>query len=174
MRNRHEKEVVNDYREWLVAFVDTPKRDFQKYYTNLIDILFTTPFRWKVKRDQDRYADGLYLRKRYLDETLIDIDKDLMPECSVLEFLVALFVRYSDTVLTEPGDDSVAPDLFYDAIAHLNLLFFDDEKHDFEGVYDTLERLMDCKILLFPVSFSKKSEGFFLQVSKYSMEKWQF
>ncbi len=172
MKNRIEKGVLYDYREWLVSFVDTEDLDFSRNYTCLMDQLFHTKYRWVIDMDQDRYIDGLDMRKKYEYETGNDISSDIMIDCSILECFVALFVKFSDTVLTDPGDISVAPELFFDALSHLGLLFYDDNRYDSYAVDDIIERFLDCKIQLFSVSFCKKNVDLYMLTGKYSMEKW--
>ena len=159
-----EKEELYGYHRWLVSVVDTPEKDFSRYYTCLTDHMDGKAYRYVVARDQDRYVDGLHLRDVY------GIRRD--GPCSILECLVALFAKYSDTVLTDPGDVSVAPELFYDAMEHLGLLFFDDSRYDFRQVEDILEGFLEWKIRLFGVKNCKKSEGIYLLAGKHAMLKW--
>lgn len=177
LRSNKELEVVYDYKDWLISLVDTPEEDFKRYYTELMGHLFEKEYHWFKGLDRDRYDDGIELRMRY--ETTVNAGSydicDLLGDkkCSILECLVALFDRYSDSILTDPGDPSVAPELFFDAMKGLDLLFFDDSQYDFRAVNHILDQFLVYKKCMFSVKSVKKVTDLWLLTGKYSMEKWQ-
>ena len=170
-------EVVYDYKDWLISLVDTPENDFRRYYTKLMNDLFDKDYPWMRGHNGDRFDDGIELRSRYdiyVRDGETHVIKTLSGKpCSILECLVALFNRYSDSVLTDPGDPSVAPELFYDALNGLELLFFDDSRYDFEAVNDILDQFLVYKKCMFSVKSVKKVTDLWLLTGKYSMEKWK-
>ena len=162
-----EKEVLRDYHEWLVSLVDTPDRDFERSYTELMDILDTVEYRWTFEKDQNRAMDGIDLRGHFSEEFGAPFGFRNGVPCTVLECLVAVFTRYSDTILCEKGDPSVAPELFFDGLESLGLLEFDDSKGDFGGVFVILDTWLASKITL----FHENNTDLFMQIGKYWMAR---
>ena len=165
MTKTEERSVLHEYHEWLVSLVD-PTGAMSRRYSELLWCLDEVDYRYRVELDQNRYLDGLKMREEFDEETdfrdnfgrKISVSESLScKKCSVLECFVALFTRYSDTILTEPGDPSVAPELFYDALSTLGLLYFDDYKDNFDDIFVILDEFMDGKKCMFCVKKCKKN-----------------
>lgn len=94
------------YFEWLCRQVRiTKNRNPARSYLTLLKKLYTTPFIWFVRNDDNRAADGIELRDNFLDEMYEGAFKDhdwLELECSLLEMLVGLAKRAAYQSLDEP------------------------------------------------------------------------
>lgn len=143
--------LAHDYHDWIISLVDTPDGDFYQHYSHLMDILDDVEFIAVNWSDENRIVDAYELRNRYdYDENehrmrLSDVLSDKKP--SVLEVLSATFTRYSDNVLVEPGDPSVAYRMFEHILGDLDFTRFDDSWRFDEGVVrEILEKWMTKKL----------------------------
>lgn len=87
------------YLEWIkdLLYVDSLEEEIQDYY---IRTLHDIPFMYLIPMDENRVADGLKLRERYMDENNIpSIFYGEETECSVLEMLAALAVRCCEDLM---------------------------------------------------------------------------
>ena len=87
------------YFNWLCEKVNLYSSD-NDMYTNLIDSLRNREFYSIIANDDNRAADGKYLRVTY-DEEFTDIhyQGDFDAPCTVLEMLIALAERMDDDIL---------------------------------------------------------------------------
>jgi hypothetical protein len=122
--------VAHDYHDWIVSLIDTPDSDYSVHYSKLMWILDDIEYISLNWSDDNRVADAFLLRNRYDDEEnchRLTISKRLSDKNpSILEVLSALFTRYSDDILTEPGDPSVGFLMFETVLRDLDLLKCDD------------------------------------------------
>ena len=111
-----------DYFDWLcmIAIPDGGKR---ADYALVLITLMEVPFRWYIRRDENRALDGLELRDIYEDETGEVCDQD--GECTVLEMMVALAIRCNDEIMYDPDDPKRADRWFWVMIENLGLDVFE-------------------------------------------------
>lgn len=175
--NRNEKEVLNAYHDWLVLQVD-PYYDFATNYSDLMWALDTTEYVPNCVMNESREADGVEIRCTFDDISGLKMSVENIlsgKKPTLLEVLVALFTRYSDFVLFEPGQKSVAPELFFDCLAHLGLLNLHDFEKSGENLHRILADFMAGKLMLFDVPedlLSPKTKDLWLICGKYAMLKW--
>lgn len=84
------------YFDWLCEKVNLYSPD-NEIYTSLVHLLEEREFYWIIKNDDNRAADGRYLRVLYQNEIgnqfyFVDMDKP----CSMFEMLIALSSRLDD------------------------------------------------------------------------------
>lgn len=94
------------YLTWLysqVGSVDStnPSRN----YWELLRLLYTKEFVWIIPNDDNRAKDGLDLRREFVDQENVNVDRGwmLMP-CSMLELLIVLSRELSFQTEREPFD----------------------------------------------------------------------
>lgn len=82
------------YLNWLYSTIE---REDDPPYSELLKILFQTKFDWFIPNDNNRAADGIDLRKRFIFETSVGIPSKewLEIDCSFLEMMVALAKKLS-------------------------------------------------------------------------------
>lgn len=162
-----------DYHRWLVSLVDSGHM-FWNNYKKLMAHLDERTYVYRSELDKNRYVDGLALREQYdyeVNESNFDVLDSLGDkECSCLECLVALFTRYSDNILVEPGDNSLAPELFYTAMENLGLISMDDVCFDSRKVDEILDDWMKNRVWIFEKC--GKNSDLFLQCGKFCGKKY--
>ena len=108
--------------------------DYQNY-SALLRQLYETEFRYSLKRDGNRAADGVDLRRRYRFYS----DKP----CNVLEMMIALAVRCEESVMTNSGFGDRTSRWFWLMITNLGLWTMTDEFYNRQRVRDILDIFMD-------------------------------
>lgn len=171
----------NEYFDWLIRRLDLRKRG----YNELLYLLFETPFRVIIERDNNRLEDGKYLRNHFFLD--IGVDGDFMEHpVSVLEVLVALSERIENEYIGNPSDPR--PDIiFWEMICNLGLdgARFSDGRvknpsnlREFDRIIDTfLDREYDFygNGSIFPVknvNFDVKNMELWEQMQAYLSENY--
>lgn len=138
--------MENGYFCWLCGLVDGY---FGRNYRKLLWKLFMTEYVWELEYDENRAADGIFLRKNYCQETGWSDDiYGLAPPfgsrndwlespCSVLEMMVALAKRAEDYIMQDPQFGDRTSVWFWLMIENLGLKKYDDY-HYFEPEIDRI------------------------------------
>lgn len=115
----------DEYLRWLLGDIFRDAKSLQ--YAELALILYQIPYRWVHQMDEGRALDGLYLRRRFLNEREI---LEGSPEylamgfpgfCSVLEMMVMFSIRMDLEVYSLGENDR--PDLiFWEMLKNLGVL----------------------------------------------------
>jgi hypothetical protein len=130
------------YFRWLADKVrPVGEREGFKTYWRLFHYLHLIEFTWCdwIPGDENRAADGQYMRYRYFDETGNPWpDRD--EPCSVFEMLVALARRINDD-LVELDPRSWSP-WFWEMMKNLRLDLFDDRHWNERQVFRVLDRFL--------------------------------
>lgn len=111
------------YFEWLYASVGAVRnRNPARSYWKLAKQLYTTPFRWSIRNDDNREADGKNLREEFINDWEVQgVDQQWMElDCSMLEMLIALGRR---AAFESMGDDS---EWFWRLLETLDLRQYND------------------------------------------------
>lgn len=133
--------IAISYFAWLCKRVSVDKR-----YTRLCIRLHQTPFVVMNEKDGNRVSDGLYLRKKFEDETGFKIDGSVVDgPCTVLELLVALAMRCENDIMRDPDKDDQTHKWFWEMVYNLGLDAFDDERYDGSKIDDILLKWMSLK-----------------------------
>lgn len=154
--------VITRYKNWLISKVDT-NGDFSiDVYSRLMDVLFRTDFFYipedeKLKMDQNRASDGVYLRAIYDEETDHKVDGALSDKkASVLEMLVALSIRIEQDIMGSGKNDFGR--WFVEMLDNLGLLWYSNDEGwserdilDILGVFMYRRYLDDGVGSLFPM-----------------------
>lgn len=114
------------YFDWLVRQTGMSRsRNTHDTYWGLLRQLFTLPFRWSIRNDDNREADGRELRGEYQDKFGVSFEDLRMDQpVSVLEVLVGLSRRLEyDTYDT-------AADWFWKLIENLGMRHFTDANYN--------------------------------------------
>lgn len=83
------------YFDWLYSLVDDVHyRSPSESYVHILEDLYTTPFTWFIRNDENRAQDGFALRQEYVHLSKDAVDSYwLKQECSIFEMLIALSRR---------------------------------------------------------------------------------
>lgn len=148
-----------------------------EWFSNLLQTLHSTAFRYVLPIDANRAEDGRNLRYLFATEIVQKsqkrhintvreaekIEKELTGECSILELLVALSIRCEDIMdNTEIGDRTT--EWFWRMISNLGLSGMTNDKFDEAYVHDVLERFMNRE-------YGPDGEGglFYVRSARYDM-----
>lgn len=130
------------YFEWLYRQIGSVNnRNPARSHWNLMRTLYTTPFVWSVRNDDNRSEDGVDLREDFFRETGFPLEYQdhewLSLECSVLEMIVALSrrVAFEDEHLGSPVE------WFWRLIDNLEMLHLTDNVFDDNAKREVERRL---------------------------------
>lgn len=115
------------YYRWLVGLIGDGYIEVN--YQKLLWKLFTTEFIYELDFDENRAADGLFLRKIYTRETG---DHAKNGPCSMLEMMVALARDAEDDIMHDPDFGDRTGQWFLMMMENLGLDIYDDYYY-FEG-----------------------------------------
>lgn len=94
--------IRQEYFKWLCQFIFTSRR---RNYKRLIKYLHGVEFTYSIAFDENRYEDGLSLRKRFAydkgcnEDHIVNIMGD--DPCSVLEMMIALAIRCEEHIMED-------------------------------------------------------------------------
>lgn len=144
--------LKEDYFSWLYGLVSKTPRSYMK----LCRELHKYPFRWSVRNDDNRCADGISLRDRFieeqnLDEAHLEVRYFLKGDCTVFEMMVALAERMDGITYDLKTHEDKKSKWFLEMLQNLKLSRFTDNSTPHEEldpvqeatVCDTLQILLD-------------------------------
>lgn len=141
-------DVINqDYFDWIVNLVCEGRYHENISYRRLLRYLHDTHFIYLIRNDENRAADGLNLRHRfvydYLDVKNIYIDDFLHTgPCSVLEMMVALAIRCEETIMDDPRYGNRSNQWFWGMIKSLGLFTMTDDRFSEPLVKDIVTKFL--------------------------------
>lgn len=131
------------YFKWLVERIDDGRaRD----YRMLLCELFHTIFTYSIPRDHNRATDGTDLRYIYANAIGADPEfwRDFMPvECTMLEMMVALAIRWDDSIMFEADRGPRPGILFWIMVENTGLDYFSDRNFDKNKVSGIIEKVIN-------------------------------
>jgi hypothetical protein len=138
---RRQGNLKEDYFLWLYGLIGKQHRTYFK----LCRLLHQKKFTWTVHNDDNRYEDGLNLRRGFvethdLDEAHLEVEYFLKGECTVFEMLIALAQRINDLMYDLNNHQDKTPKWFYDMLLNLGLSIYIDSYNlglDFDNVTES-------------------------------------
>jgi len=109
-------ELIYNYICWLRNLVGDDPSDSS--FNTLFEVAWSMYFDYSIPNDYNRADDGIQLRSRYTRETSISLPD--LGDCTMLEFLVGLAIRWNDTMYDNTHPDCV-PEYFWNLIKNLEL-----------------------------------------------------
>ena len=167
------------YFEWLYSLVASVRsRNPRRTHWYLCKQMYTKPFTWSIRNDENRAMDGIELRNEFVDHVgLEDVDSSWMElECSFLEMLIALARRASFEAGLEPSE------WFWKLIENLELWQYTDFRYTEVTeikINEVMERVIHRKYNrdgsggLFPLSHTREDQRkveLWYQLSAYILE----
>ena len=136
--------VVNEYFEWLYNMVCERRYSKEISFRKLLMHLHKTEFIYVIPMDENRAADGVYLRYRfaYNHSSPALIESYLDGPCSVLEMMVALALRCEEWIMDDPKMGDRTAQWFWNMIVNLGLGSMVDEYYEQDYIDDILQRFM--------------------------------
>lgn len=172
------------YFDYLLSLIDDGRAND---YRILLNILFSTDFRWSIHNDDNRATDGVEIRYDFEQECSITEDEFMelmLIPCSVMEVICGLAIRM-DLLMRDPEEPHIGR-WFWEMIDNLGLLIYDDRAFDkglwnFTDVKNVLDIFMDRQYDelghggLFPRTVCDKNQTvteLYSQMNGYLMEKY--
>ncbi len=115
------------YYRWLIGLIGDGY--IERNYQKLLWKLYTTEFFYELSFDENRAADGLFLRKTYTRNTTKPARDG---PCSVLEMMIALAQDAEDDIMHDPDYGDRTGRWFWLMLENLSLDIYDDYYY-FEG-----------------------------------------
>ena len=139
--------VNNEYFEWLSDLVCGDRYADTVSYRKLLMHLHDTSFRYSIPMDENRAADGVDLRKRFINarsDMLANNAMQYLDEpCSVLEMMVALSIRCEEDIMDDPAVGNRIGQWFWLMITSLGLGPMIDERFDRPRARAIIKRFLD-------------------------------
>jgi hypothetical protein len=112
--------------EKVEVVIDDPSTNFTccPMYEKLFQKLYSTPFEWNIRNDENRAADGINLRDIFEGKTGIELNLD--SPCNMLEMLIALSQRCAKDVMAQSGFENSLYFWFWQMMRNCGLSEFDD------------------------------------------------
>lgn len=182
------------YQAWLMQVVKMNR------HKKLFGILYSTEFTWVHPFDENRAADGVYLRYRFTQDEFSEDNRrhhghtfqssmEDIP-CSVLEMLIALAINIEDSIMYDPKHGDRTPEWFWMMLENLDLARYDDRfmsslsKSEYISVYNAIRSILtafmdrdygyDGKGGLFPLRrprMDQREEEIWYQANVYAIEE---
>ena len=177
MRATDEYEPLDErYFVWLYSIVGTVN-DVNPAHSHweLCRVLFRTPFRWYVRNDDNRAADGKALRNHFPGSYEAS-ESWMNQECSMLEMLIALAERMGFE------ENRTTYDRFWHILDNIGLYRLTDSRWSSEAYYTAtraIEKVIDRTYAsngqggLFPLRYpdqDQRNVELWYQMSAYVME----
>lgn len=137
------QDVLNQYLFWLTGLVCDEHH--QRYYQRLLETLHETEFIWIMNNDENRAADGIDLRTKFLEEKKYDYREcsDILDgSCSLLEMMVGLAYRCEHSIMGDEEYGDRTAKWFWIMIHNLDLYEMDDGRYDDKYVQFVIETLL--------------------------------
>lgn len=145
----------NEYFKWLCACICHDDYDTATY-GRLLSYLFSVDYEPRYVMDENRAHDGIGLRYRFAQElnwTYEDVYAEFeQKQCSMLEMMVALSLRFDDEFLYAPMYGHRADQWFWMMISNMGLIYMGDESFDRVTVSSIIKRFLNG-------SYSRNGEG---------------
>lgn len=136
-------DVLSDYILWIERRVLKP--DMISKYHKLMATLYSIPFTWTIKNDENRAADGIDLRSSFGEEKGVERDvwhQYLDGRCTVLEMMAALAIRCEDCVMGESEYGDRTWFWFMKMVHSLSLEDYTDDNFDVSYVREIVKRAL--------------------------------
>lgn len=133
-----DKYLQQKYFNWLCSKINYKKTTRDNKYNKLLRYLFNKNFTYTIELDENRYCDGIELRKEHFDG-----DFDILGPCSILEMLVALSIRCEDYIMCDDDIGDQTGKWFWLMIFNLNLQSMTDDYFDKVYVDDVIYKFLN-------------------------------
>jgi len=153
--------LIDDYLDWLYFDVLHGTETRFKAYNSLFKALLDIPYIPLHPMDKNRFKDGLELREEYILGCSMGLTgfesrkntkiEDYLPECSVLEMIIALSVRIEKDIMAPADGKNDYFRWFWGMICTLELDEFDEKHYDFGWIDKIISEFLEGKRAIFEV-----------------------
>lgn len=134
-----QEDVKRKYFQWICSVV-CDKRHPMYRYERLLYALHDREFTFMMDMDENRAADGIDLRNRFVHEFGCFHHRgfDTGP-CSVLEMMVALSIRCEEHIMDDPEIGNRTGEWFWLMIDNLDLMSMDNDNFNVAYVDEVID-----------------------------------
>ena len=176
----------NQYVEWIaLGKIRMDRSDFVKYNA-LIWTLVDIPFEYSHPMDENRYNDGIALRKEFelLTEVVLEDEPGYREKCTVYEMLAALAARCESQLMRNVALGDRSKTWFFEMLRNLDVLKWDFDHLQYNYKDDINEKIgrwlrreyeFDGRGGAFPLknaTENQKNVQIWGQMNAYLMENW--
>lgn len=134
--------IKNEYFKWMYDLVNGDSKYSLSYY-KLFNLLHAIEFIPKMKIDDNRSADGIFLRQKFGNRfgySIDEIDYAFQNQpCSILEMMIALSLRIEEQIMEDSDYGDRTGQWFWNMINSLRLGKMSDEEYDQDYVIHVME-----------------------------------
>lgn len=134
--------IENDYYHWITSLASEWCYDYGSFQ-KLFDYLYSREFYSVIKKDDNRAADGIDFRTRFIDGhpyyTYRDCYLYLTKPCNILELMCALAFRCDEDIMYDPDQGNRSGYWFYEMLKSMHLDGMSDDCYD----ADIVERIVN-------------------------------
>lgn len=135
-------DVGLEYFEWLTDLVNEGRFGGCVSFRKLLAYLHDTEFIYLIPKDENRAADGVYLRYRFAYEHSGDEEMFLHGPCSVLEMMIGLAVRCEEDTMADTQIGDRTSQWFWGMVTNLGLGGMNDDRFDIDEVSEVIEQFL--------------------------------
>lgn len=139
-----ENYILNDYFEWLYSIVKNERRSKRASYKKLLSTLHNIEFKYFIDYDENRAADGIEMRWRYVCEGGNKAILKWKEPCTVLEMILGLAYQM-EYIMDDPILDYKVGHWFWIMISNLELDRMTDSKFNKNEVYGRIFIFLERK-----------------------------
>lgn len=139
-------EINDEYLNWLSNKVCMDRFAKSISYSKLLSMLHSTNFKWKLRNDANRAADGLVLRRSFASYMGYEEDyflSSITGPCTLLEMMIALSIRCEVSIMDNPQVGDRTSQWFWEMVNTMGLGGMYDSNFDDRYVKDILTRFND-------------------------------
>lgn len=138
------RQLCDEYFEWIFDIVCRDRYAEDNSYRNLLSYLHSVDFSYIISRDQDRYTDGVDLRRKFtLEMGYGDTAYRITGPCSVLEMMVALAIRCEETIMDDVTYGDRTGQWFWSMIVSLGLGSMSNRRFDVDYVEEVIDTFLN-------------------------------
>ena len=141
---RIEDRINADYFEWMYELVCGDRFAESISYRQLLTFLHDTEFVYFVPYDENRAAEGVYLRYRYCQiHDCEELESYITGPCSVLEMMIALAIHCEENIMDDPSKGDRTGQWFWNMITNMGLGSMSDTNFNEWLVNDVVTRFLN-------------------------------
>lgn len=137
-------EIEKVYFDWMTSKVFKNEYD-RDSYLDLLSQMHNVIFTYSIPMDENRYLDGVDLKKTFLWENNLDNSylECLGNECSLLEMMVALSCRCETSIMSNPEYGNRTWMWFHIMLENMGLLDMTNEYYDRRYIAERISVLLE-------------------------------
>ena len=139
--------IEDQYFEWLYDYVCRGRVNEYISYRKLFMMLYDTEFTYIIPNDENRVADGEYMRYRFASQFEVfegfSLPQAIDGPVSILEMMIGLAVRVEEETMSDTRYGDRTAQWFWCMLGNMGLGGMTDDIFDRDYVHDKLELFLN-------------------------------